>query len=241
MKRLLVLTLCGALTACLGGPSFSARVISTLGTVGTGEQRVLVELRGAESSLTTVEGTPTATLRNEDGAPLGTFTGELVWIVPGAQPAYAFLVDIPEAGTYQLTVDGGALGETPPAGLVAVGETTQVGVGEPAPPIDGENVVGPELVVFANLERCPSQSCQPMIDQVASEADNSGLSWRVVDVFLDPDAEDIGDLVAPVVEDWGLPSQPWLYAIDDSGTVTAVFEGALSDRELEDATALISK
>lgn len=99
-------------------------------TIGTGEQRVLVELRGADGTLTTVQGTPTATLRDENGAPQGTFPGELVWVVPETQPAYAFLVDFPGAGTYQLTVDGGDLGETPPAGVMAVAETIQVAAGE---------------------------------------------------------------------------------------------------------------
>lgn len=80
-----------------------------------------------------------------------------------------------------------------------------------------------------------------MIDQVESAADGAGLSWRVVDVFVNPGAEDIDDVeFSTVVGDWGLPSQPWLYAIDQSGTVTAVFEGAVSDRELANAADLIS-
>lgn len=184
---------------------------------------------------------PDATLRNEDGTPLGFYPGELVWVVPETQPMYAFVMEIPEAGTYQLTVDGGDLGETPPAGFTTVSDTSQVSAGEPAPPIDSGEIDGPQLVVFASPERCVSQSCQPMIDQVETVANETGLTLSVVGVFLDPDVDDSELTVSPVVDDWGLPSQPWLYVIDGSGTVTALFEGGVSDRELADAVALISQ
>ena len=42
-------------------------------------------------------------------------------------------------------------------------------------------------------------------------------------------------IVVPAVEEWNLPSEPWLYVTDDSGTVTAAFEGAVSDAELRAA------
>ncbi|HZD22728.1 MAG TPA: hypothetical protein VE569_04915, partial [Acidimicrobiia bacterium] len=164
---------------------------------------MLVEFRDSDGNLTTIGGTPQATLRDEDGTPLGDYPGELVWVVPETQPAYSFVVDIPEPETLQLTADT-ELGETPPAGFAAVSNTVEVGVGEKAPPLDGESVVGPELVVFASPDRCPSQSCQPMIDQVEMATRSAGVEWRVVDVFANPTTE--GDLeFAPAVREWGLP------------------------------------
>ncbi len=73
-----------------------------------------------------------------------------------------------------------------------------------------------------------------MIDQVeAAVADQPGLEWRLVEVFEDPGVETDEELVLSAdAAAWGLPSQPWLYAIDDSGIVTALFEGAVSDTEL---------
>lgn len=241
LRRLLILIVCGALTACVGGSSFTASVISTLNTIGTGQQRVLVELRDADGQLLALNATPNATLRDENGSPLGVYSGVLVWVVPDDQPAYAFVVEVPAAETYQLTVDGGALGETPPAGLIAVEDTIQVTAGEAAPPVAGEDVDGPVLVVFASPDRCPSQSCQPMIDQVEAAADGSDVEWRRVEVFANPDVDAAADLeLSADVEEWGLPSQPWLYAIDESGTIAAVFEGALTDEELLQAIELIS-
>jgi len=80
-----------------------------------------------------------------------------------------------------------------------------------------------------------------MLQQVESLAEDNGVPFRAVDVFIDPGVADEADLeLTPEVEEWGLISQPWLYAIDSSGLVAAVFEGAVSDDEVEDAIDLIS-
>lgn len=241
MKRLFALLAVTILAACSAGPAFSARVISTLNTIGTEEQRVLVEMRDGDGELLALDSVPNATLRDENGSPLGVYPGELVWVVPETQPAYAFVVEIPEAETYQLTVDGGELGQSPPAGLVAVDRPVQIVAGEVAPPIDGESVTGPVLVVFASPDRCPPQSCRPMIEQVVASVESGDVVSRVVDVFANPDVDDEADLeLSPDLEQWGLISQPWLYAIDTSGVVAAVFEGAVSDDEIADAVELIA-
>jgi hypothetical protein len=236
LKRLLVTIALVAIAACSAGPPFSARVISTRNTIGTGEQRILVELRDGDGVLLALDAVPNATLRDENGSPLGVYPGELIWVVPDDQPAYAFVVEIPEPETYQLTIDGGPLGETPPAGLIAVEAPIQVVAGEAAPPIEGQSITGPLAVVFASPQRCPSQSCMPMIALVGPLADDEGISFEVVDVFANPDAADEADLeLSPDVEEWGLISQPWLYVIDASGSVTAVFEGAVSEAEVANA------
>lgn len=237
MKRPVYLVTAALLAAgCSAGPGFTAGVISTLNTVGTGQQRVLIQLRNADGQPSTVDMVPNATLRNENGSPLGVYPGEVVWLVPDEEPAYAFMMDIPEPATYQVTVDGGELGETPPAGFVAVADPIQVEAGEPAPTIGGEPVSGPGLIVFASPEWCPSRSCRPMIDQVEAAASSSGVTWAQVEVFANPEVESEDDLeLASVVVEWGLPSQPWLYAVDVDGDVISLFEGAVSDDELAEA------
>lgn len=241
MKRLVLVVVGGLLTAaCAGVAPFTAGVISTINTIGVGEQRILVELRNDEGRPFETEVVPNATLRNEDGSPLGVYPGELVRI-SDVEPAYAFVVQIPEAETYQLTIDGGELGETPPAGFVAVEETIQVAAGEQAPPVAGGPVDGPALLVFASPNWCPSGSCQPMIDQVEETVAGTEVPWRLVEVFANPGVEAEEDLVlSDAVDTWGLPSQPWLYAIAGDGTVSALFEGAASDDELADAVATLS-
>jgi hypothetical protein len=214
--------------------------MSTGGTVGTGQQRVLIELLDADLEPMTLEDPPTATLRDENGSPLGSYRGEPVWLVPGQRPAYAFWMEIPVAETYQVTIDTGEQSETRPVGLIAVDDTPQTDVGDPAPPVGGEPTVAPALIVFASPTWCPSRSCRPTIDQVAAAASAAGLEWSLVDVFATPEATSEDDLVlSGDVEAWGLPSQPWVYVVDAGGVVTAVFEGAVSDDELAGAIDLI--
>ena len=45
--------------------------------------------------------------------------------------------------------------------------------------------------------------------------------------------------VAATVE-WALPSEPWVFVIDDTGVVSARFEGAASDNELRSAFVDVS-
>lgn len=240
MKRVVLVIACGLVAvSCSGGSDLSASVISTLNTIGTGEQRILVELRDGDGVPTNVTDGPVATLRDENGSPLGTDTGELAWLVPDEEPAYAFVFDIPEAETYQLTVVADDFGETAPAGFDAVERTVQLGVGELVPEVGGHPVPGPAIVVFASPRHCPSRSCVPMLAQAQAAADASPEVGLVgVEVFANPDAEDEADLVlSPDVQAWMLPSQPWLYVIDGSGRVSALFEGAVADVELQAAIA----
>lgn len=237
MKQLASVLAAGlVVVSCSGGTLVSASVISTANTIGTGEQRLLVELVDADLEPIVVEtGDPMLTLRDENGSPLGTYTGELVWIVPDEHPAYAFYVEIPVAETFQFTVDAGEVGETPPAGFVAVDAPVQVELGDMAPPIAGGSVDGPALLVFASPRLCPSGSCQPMLDQVLAAAAVESVDYHQVEVFDNPDAESEDDLVlSGDIEVWGLPSQPWLFAIDSEGTVAALYEGAVSEGELLD-------
>jgi hypothetical protein len=178
---------------------------------------------------------------------------------------YAFYVDIPGPATYQLTIDAGELGELSPIGFVASADPLPVTVGESAPlsesrtlddaPLDDltsdptpdesfyEMTVaeavesGPSVLVFATPAWCTSQSCGPMLDQVQEmKAEYPDLNYVHVEIYENIHVAAREDLVVvPPVEEWGLPSEPWLYVTDGSGTVTAAFEGALSDEELRRA------
>jgi hypothetical protein len=240
MRLALGAALLTLIAACTGTDDVTASVVSTANTIGVGEQRILVELRDRDGDPQEAGTSPVATLRDENGSPLGVSAGTLVWVVPGEHPMYAFVVEVPEPETYQLTIDIGDA-EVGPAGFTAVGQPIQVEVGELAPPLDGEGLSGAGLVVFASADRCPSGSCRPMIAQIESALEDApGLDLRVVEVFTDPDAGSDEELeLSTSVRAWGLPSQPWLYAIDDTGVVAAVFEGAVADEELAAAISLI--
>lgn len=209
--------------------------------------------------------TPVAVLRDDIGSPLGEYEGEFVWTIPDVVGVYAFYVEIPGPATYQLTIDAGDLGEWPPIGFVAAEDPAQVAVGEQAPRSDTRTLddaaledltsdpspdesfyemtvaeaveSGPSVLVFATPAWCTSQSCGPMLDQVQELVpEYPGLNYVHVEVYENIHVTDPLDLVAvPAVTEWGLPSEPWLYVTDSDGTVTAAFEGAVSDAELRAA------
>ncbi len=209
--------------------------------------------------------TPVAVLRDEIGSPLGEYEGQFLWTIPDVVGLYAFHVDLPGPASYQLDIDAGSLGKLAPLGFVAVDDPVQVTVGDLAPLSDTRTLedapieeltsdltpeesyyeltvaeaveAGPSVLVFATPAWCTSQSCGPMLDQVQElEADYPDLNYVHVEVYENIQVTDSSDLVlVPAVAEWGLPTEPWLYVTDATGTVTAAFEGAVSDTELRAA------
>jgi len=97
----------------------------------------------------------------------------------------------------------------------------------------------PTVVIFATPAFCTSQSCGPLLDQVqALSASHPGINFVHVEVYENLDAESFDDLRrVPAVTAWALPSEPWVFFVDEAGVVTARLEGAASDTEINTALA----
>lgn len=95
----------------------------------------------------------------------------------------------------------------------------------------------PTVVVFATPAFCTSQTCGPMLDDVKQmTGDYPGVDFLHVEIYENLDAESFEDLVTvPAVEEWGLPSEPWVFVTDSDGVITARFEGAMDPAELSRA------
>ena len=184
------------LSACSSGVSGSAVVASSAGSIGIGEQRVLI----AVIDLATGEylGGPdvgvVATLRDENGSPLSEYPGEFAWIVPDIRGLYSFQMQIPAAETFQITLVSEAFIEAGPVGLVTVTDPLVTGVGDAAPlsvtrtsadydlaelssdlnpdpsfyELSADEAIrnGPSVIVFATPAWCTSEACGPLLDQV---------------------------------------------------------------------------
>lgn len=268
MRRIAALLLVGlALAACSDDANASGRLATSQGSIGTGEQRLLVAVTDLATGemVTTPDVTPVAVLRDELGSPLGEYEGEFIWTIPEVVGLYVFYVDIPGPATYQLDIDAGSLGELAPIGFFASEDPPQVAVGEDAPLSDSRTLddvpledltsdptpeqafyektvaeaveSGPSVLVFATPAWCTSQSCGPMLDQVQEVASEyPDLNYVHVEIYENIHVTNREDLVVvPTVEEWGLPSEPWLFVTDGGGTVAAAFEGALSNEELRRA------
>lgn len=97
----------------------------------------------------------------------------------------------------------------------------------------------PTVVVFATPAFCTSQTCGPMLDDVKEIAgDFPGVDFMHVEIYENLDADTFEDLIpVEAVEEWGLPSEPWVFVTDSSGQITARFEGAMDPSELTGALA----
>jgi hypothetical protein len=236
----------------------SQRVLVAVRDIGSGEM------------LATPEIEPVATLRDSNGSPLGEYRGTFVETIPDVAGLYSFHVEIPEAANYQITLDSGEFGDLSPIGFAAVDNPLQVQVGDEAPrsetrtlddapladlttdPTPDESFYqmtvaatvdsGPSVLVFATPAWCTTQTCGPMLDQVQdTSAEYPGLNYVHVEIFENIHVTDREDLIlVPAVLEWGLPSEPWLFVTDSTGTVVAAFEGAVADSELRAALESVS-
>jgi hypothetical protein len=91
----------------------------------------------------------------------------------------------------------------------------------------------PFVLAFATPKFCQTAACGPALDVV------KGVSHdypKVTFIHVEPykNLDEIGNVV-PSVEDWGLPSEPFIFVVDSKGKVAAKFEGVVGDDELRKA------
>ena len=93
------------------------------------------------------------------------------------------------------------------------------------------------VVIFATPAYCVSATCGPLVSQakelVATAPDVNFLHIEVYEGFTEtgfaPDVEHL----APAAVAFGLPSEPWIFVMDEEGVVIARLEGVLGDGELQ--------
>jgi hypothetical protein len=93
------------------------------------------------------------------------------------------------------------------------------------------------VVLFATPAYCVSATCGPLVNQakeiLATTSDVNFIHIEVYEGFTEEGfAPDVDHLVPAVVE-FGLPSEPWIFVMDEDGVVIARIEGVLGDGELE--------
>lgn len=102
--------------------------------------------------------------------------------------------------------------------------------------VDFADVVGkrPALLLFSTPALCQSRVCGPVADVTEQvKADHEGdVAFVHMEIYRDNQLE---KGVRPQVTAFGLPSEPWAFAIDRRGRVAARLEGAFSVRELRAA------
>ncbi len=93
----------------------------------------------------------------------------------------------------------------------------------------------PILLLFATPKFCQSRVCGPVVD-VAEQAQRE-FGGQAAFIHMEIyNNNDPNDGVRPQVRAFHLPTEPWLFAINREGVVSAAVEGAFG-LELIDATA----
>lgn len=128
--------------------------------------------------------------------------------------------------------------ETPTADDVG-GDLTRIDTRQPPSSmhdVDYADVLGKEPIalLFATPALCSSRVCGPVVDiaeEVKSERPDDA-AYIHMEIYNDNDPN---KGPRPQVEDFNLPSEPWLFVIGADGRVSTAIEGAFSKQELEQA------
>ena len=102
--------------------------------------------------------------------------------------------------------------------------------------VDYADVLGkkPVVLLFATPALCTSRVCGPVVD-ITEEVKNErpdDAAYIDMEIYNDNDPN---KGPRPQVQDFNLPSEPWLFVIDANGKVSTAIEGAFSKTELEAA------
>jgi hypothetical protein len=104
----------------------------------------------------------------------------------------------------------------------------------------------PFVVIFSTPAFCRTRTCGPALDivkSVAADADDEvafihvePYELAVVDDQLQPVlSEENQPLPVAAVTEWGLPTEPYIFVVDDNGRVAAKLEGVASAEEIREA------
>jgi hypothetical protein len=93
------------------------------------------------------------------------------------------------------------------------------------------------VLLFATPAYCVSATCGPLVNQTKEVlAVTPGVNFIHIEVYegftevgFAPDAEHL----VPAVLAFGLPSEPWIFVMDEAGIVIARLDGVLGEGELE--------
>lgn len=95
----------------------------------------------------------------------------------------------------------------------------------------------PTIVLFATPALCTSRVCGPSLEALQELKSRYGDRANFIHVEIYPERD--YEKPAAAVEEWHLPSEPWLFLIDATGTVVERYEGGIGLTELDPAVAAL--
>lgn len=91
----------------------------------------------------------------------------------------------------------------------------------------------PTVLVVATPRFCTSRLCGPVVDEVMAVRDRHAANANFVhaEVYRDENASEY----APIMTEWKLETEPWVYIVDGRGTIRHGFEGPITFPQIEEA------
>jgi hypothetical protein len=89
----------------------------------------------------------------------------------------------------------------------------------------------PQVIVFATPQLCTTRVCGPVVDVVRMLLPTYGdrVAFTHQEVWQDTSAQ----ALSPIMVEWNLQTEPWIFVVDGRGMIRAKFEGLTTVRELE--------
>lgn len=142
-----------------------------------------------------------------------------------------------------------AASEVPGPGDAAIASTTAVATNPDevqkictADPVDDMHELSldealtngkPTLVLFATPALCTSRVCGPSLEALQALKQRYGERANFIHVEIYPGRD--YEQPAATIAEWHLPSEPWLFLIDNTGTIAERYEGGIGLDELDPA------
>jgi hypothetical protein len=120
----------------------------------------------------------------------------------------------------------------------AAGDVSMIDTRQPPSDMhtDFADVVGkkPVALLFATPQLCASRVCGPVTDIALQMQAKYGDQMTFIhqEVYVD---NDVNKGLREPLKEFSLPSEPWLFVVDKSGTITARLEGSIGVGAFEDA------
>ena len=107
----------------------------------------------------------------------------------------------------------------------------------------------PLLLAFITPAFCQSAQCGPTIDVVKRAVEEAPIRVVAVEPYeltyedgrLQPVYENGGFVPVEAATTYGIPTEPWLFVVDGSGTISASFEAVVADEELVEAIRAVTQ
>jgi hypothetical protein len=91
----------------------------------------------------------------------------------------------------------------------------------------------PVAALFATPARCQSQYCAPVLDEFLDVIKDYGDQIVPVHIEIYKSLTSPVSAHVPTVDDWKLPSEPWLFGVDGAGTIQSRIDGAFGGTEMK--------